>query len=169
MNGSADVLVGCFPPVSDTNASTLILGSMPGKKSLEQNQYYAHPANAFWKIMGELVGAQPDLPYLERLAVLKSSGIALWDVLASCEREGSLDTDIRAEAANDFTAFFALHPHITKVCFNGSKAEQSFKKFVLSKQVLPPLALHRLPSTSPAHAGMRYADKLQAWRTILSC
>lgn len=119
--------------------------------------------------MGELIGAHPGLPYAQRLTILKSSGIALWDALASCEREGSLDADIRAEAANDFTAFFAQHPHITKVCFNGSKAEQSFRKFVLDKQALPPLKFQRLPSTSPAHAGMRYEDKLQAWRTALSC
>ena len=156
-----------FPPVADTNANVLILGSMPGNESLRQNQYYAHPQNDFWKIMGDLVGATPQLPYAQRLAALKSSGIALWDVLASCVREGSLDADIRAEAANDFTVFFARHPHITQVFFNGGKAEQCFRKFVQGKQVLPPLALHRLPSTSPAHAGMRYADKLQAWRVAL--
>lgn len=167
MNGSADVIVGCFPPVANANATTLILGSMPGKESLRQNQYYAHPQNAFWKIMGELVGASPQLSYAQRLALLKSSDIALWDVLASCERERSLDADIRTEAANDFTTFFAQHPHITQVFFNGSKAEQCFRKFVQNKQVLPPLALHRLPSTSPAHAGMRYAEKLQAWRAAL--
>lgn len=160
-------LLRSFPPVADTNASVLILGSMPGKKSLEQNQYYAHPANAFWKIMGELAGASPQLPYAQRLAVLKSAGIALWDVLESCIRETSLDTHIRQESPNDFTEFFARHPHITRVCFNGSKAEQCFKKFVQDKQVLPPLELQRLPSTSPAHAGMLYADKLQAWRSAL--
>ncbi len=157
-----------FAPVGNTDARVLILGSMPGKKSLEQNQYYAHPSNAFWKIMGELVGAYPHLLYTQRLDVLKSSGIALWDVLASCERsESSLDSEIKEEATNDFSSFFARHSHITQVCFNGSKAEQCFRKFVQDKQVFPPLALHRLPSTSPAHAGMRYADKLQAWRTAI--
>lgn len=146
----------------------LILGSMPGKESLKQNQYYAHPANAFWKIMGEIAGAHPGLAYAERLGMLKSSGIALWDVLASCVRESSLDAHIRNETANDFTAFFASHPHITQVFFNGGKAEQCFKKFVQGKQSLPPLTFHRLPSTSPAHAGMRYAEKLQAWRAAIS-
>ncbi len=169
MSERADILVGCFPPVANADATILILGSMPGKASLRQNQYYAHPQNAFWKIMGELIGAHPGLPYAQRLVLLKSSGIALWDVLATCERQGSLDADIRTEAANDFTAFFARHPHITKVYFNGSKAEQSFRKFVLGKQSLPPLGFVRLPSTSPAHAGMRYAEKLQAWRTVLGC
>jgi TDG/mug DNA glycosylase family protein len=155
-----------FAPVSNVDARVLILGSMPGKKSLEQNQYYAHPSNAFWKIMGELVGAKPDMPYEERLGLLKASGIALWDVLASCERQSSLDSHIREESANDFASFFVRHPHITRVFFNGSKAEQSFRKFVQDKQVLPPLHFYRLPSTSPAHAGMRYADKLQAWRAV---
>ena len=156
-----------FAPVCNADASVLILGSMPGKESLRQNQYYAHAQNAFWKIMGDLVGAHPSLPYEERLAALKASGIALWDVLASCERESSLDSHIRNETANDFASFFQQHPHITQVFFNGAKAEQSFRKFVLGKQQLPPLVFQRLPSTSPAHAGMRYADKLQAWRAVI--
>lgn len=159
--------VHSFAPVENPVAQVLILGSMPGKMSLQQAQYYAHPANAFWKIMGELVGAQPELPYPERLERLRATGIALWDVLESCERASSLDAHIRDETANDFAAFFARHPHVTQVYFNGGKAEQSFRKFVLGKQALPPLQLHRLPSTSPAHAGMRYPEKLEAWRTIL--
>jgi double-stranded uracil-DNA glycosylase len=156
-----------FPPVANEHTTVLILGSMPGKKSLEQQQYYAHPANAFWRIMSELAGADPQFPYDKRLRALKSYGIALWDVLASCERESSLDSHIRKETANDFEAFFAHHPRIAHVYFNGSKAEQSFRKFVLGKQRLPPLEFHRLPSTSPAHAGMRYAEKLLAWRAII--
>jgi hypoxanthine-DNA glycosylase len=157
-----------FPPVADMHATLLILGSMPGKASLQQNQYYAHPHNAFWKIMGELCGAEPSLPYEQRLAALKASGIALWDVLHSCEREGSLDSDIEQEEANDLAAFFSRHPHITRVFFNGAKAEQSFRKFVHGIQKLPPLELVRLPSTSPAHAGMRYADKLKVWREAIA-
>lgn len=158
--------VHCFPPVASPTAKVLILGSMPGNKSLQQHQYYAHPMNAFWKIMGELVGADPQLPYPARLDRLRQSGIALWDVLASCERASSLDSHIRNETANDFATFFAQHPGIARVFFNGGKAEQSFRKFVLGKQALPELAFCRLPSTSPAHAGMRYADKLKAWRAI---
>lgn len=158
----------CFAPVSNADARVLILGSMPGRRSLEENQYYALPQNAFWKIMGELVGAGTTVSYQERLRILKASGIALWDVLASCERsESSLDSRIRNETANDFETFFKKHPHITRVFFNGSKAEQSFKKLVLGKQQLPQLEFHRLPSTSPAHAGMRYADKLRRWRVII--
>ncbi len=156
-----------FPPVADDDATVLILGSMPGKESLRQQQYYAHPANAFWKIMGELVGAHQHLPYEERLRALITAHIALWDVLKSCERESSLDSHIRAEQANDFTSFFKRHPHITHVFFNGAKAEQSFRKFVLEKQELPPQVFQRLPSTSPAHAGMRYAEKLELWKVIV--
>jgi len=157
-----------FPPVADKDATLLILGSMPGIRSLQVRQYYAHPHNAFWKIMGELSGAAPQLPYAQRLHALRQARIALWDVLHSCEREGSLDSDIQAEQANDFSSFFMQHPHINRVCFNGAKAEQSFRKYVSGKQVLPDLHYTRLPSTSPAHAGMRYEEKLAAWRAALS-
>lgn len=156
-----------FPPVADHNARILILGSMPGQRSLDAQQYYAHPYNTFWKIMGELVGAQPQLPYEQRLELLKRSGIALWDVLHSCTRAGSLDSDIQHEQANDFEDFFTNHPDITHVYFNGAKAEQSFRKFVSGKQQIPELALHRLPSTSPAHAGMTYTEKSQIWLAAL--
>lgn len=155
-----------FPPVADKHATSLILGSMPGKESLRQQQYYAHPHNAFWKIMGDLVGAQLDLPYPQRLLALTAAHIALWDVLHTCEREGSLDSDIEQEEANDFATFFARHQNITHVYFNGAKAEQSFKRFVLGKQKLPPLEFVRLPSTSPAYAGMRYEEKLKVWGAL---
>jgi hypoxanthine-DNA glycosylase len=157
-----------FAPVCSPDARVLILGSMPGKESLRQKQYYAHPANAFWKVMGELVGAHPFLSYEDRLEVLRSSGIALWDVLASCVRESSLDSHIRNEKANDFASFFAGHSRVMRVYFNGAKAEQSFNKFVLAKQTLPPLTFQRLPSTSPAHAGMRYEEKLELWKAIIA-
>ncbi len=155
-----------FPPVSSPDARVLILGSMPGKMSLEKRQYYGHPLNAFWKIMGEIAAANPDLPYEKRLDALRASGIALWDVVDSCVRKTSLDSHIQQESPNDFAVFFAEHPRIVNVFFNGAKAEQSFRRFVLDKQALPNLKFHRLPSTSPAHAGMRYADKLAAWRVI---
>jgi hypoxanthine-DNA glycosylase len=168
VSGSSGNLINCFPPVADSNAKVLILGSMPGIESLNQNHYYAHAQNAFWKIMDELAGAHPGLPYEKRLHKLTTAHIALWDVLATCERESSLDTHIRNEKSNDFTAFFAQHPHITCVFFNGAKAEQSFSKLVLGIQELPPLTFQRLPSTSPAHAVMRYEDKLKAWRTVMN-
>lgn len=157
-----------FPPVANADATVLILGSMPGKESLNQNQYYAHPQNAFWKIMGELVGARRELPYTERLLKLTAAHIALWDVLKTCEREGSLDSDIQNETSNDFVAFFKAYPLITHVFFNGAKAEQSFNKFVRGQQTLPQLEFTRLPSTSPAHAGMRYEEKLKLWSAVLN-
>ncbi|MBU0622253.1 MAG: DNA-deoxyinosine glycosylase [Gammaproteobacteria bacterium] len=152
-----------FPPVATKDARVLILGSMPGKASLLHQQYYAHPHNAFWKIMGELIGAHPQLPYEQRLHALTAANIALWDVLKSCERKSSLDAHIRAEEANDFASFFRRYSHITRVFFNGAKAEQSFNRFVMGKQNLPPLEFARLPSTSPAHAGMCYEEKLKVW------
>lgn len=159
-----------FPPIADEHARILILGSMPGKESLRTGQYYAHPRNAFWPILGELTGASPALPYETRARILKSAGIALWDVLASCMRPGSLDADIDPDSIhpNDFAAFFETHPHITRVYFNGAAAEQYFRKHALPQLAQLPLQLQRLPSTSPANASLRYEQKLQAWQAILS-
>lgn len=159
-----------FPPVENPDATILILGSMPGKESLRAGQYYAHPHNAFWPIMGELVGAAPALPYEKRIQKLQSAGIALWDVLASCTRHSSLDADIVADSicANDFASFFRSHPQITRVFFNGAMAEQCFHKQVQPLLEPQPLHYRRLPSTSPANASLRYEQKLQAWRAILN-
>ena len=157
-----------FQPVSGPDAKIIILGSMPGKRSLDKNEYYAHPQNAFWKIIGEFTGTDPKADYAARLYALTSRGIALWDVLKCCERnKSSLDAHIKNESANDFIAFFKKHPHITHVYFNGGKAEQSFRKSVLGKQNLPPLEFYRLPSTSPAHAGKTFQQKLEDWKIIL--
>lgn len=159
-----------FPPIADEHARILILGSMPGKESLRAAQYYAHPRNAFWPIMGELAGASPALTYEERALKLKQADIALWDVLASCMRRGSLDADIAPDSIhpNDFAAFFEAHPHIERVYFNGTMAEQSFRKHVLPLLGHLTLRLERLPSTSPANASLRYEQKLEAWKTILT-
>jgi len=159
----------CFPPIADADARLLILGSMPGKASLEANQYYAHPRNLFWPILGELVGAGPARDYAERARILTANGIALWDVLKSCRRASSLDADIVKSTmiANDFTAFFAAHPHIDRVFFNGTTAEQAFRRHVLPTISTETLLLQRLPSTSPAHAALSYQQKLQSWRIIL--
>lgn len=158
-----------FPPIADAGARILILGSMPGRESLRANQYYAHPRNAFWPIMGELADALPALPYEQRALKLRAAGIALWDVLASCTRPGSLDSDIAPDSIhpNDFAAFFEMHPHISRVYFNGSMAEQSFRKHVLPRLGHLTLRLQRLPSTSPANASLRFEQKLEAWKTIL--
>jgi hypoxanthine-DNA glycosylase len=162
-------LLQCFPPVAAAGARLLILGSMPGRASLDAQQYYAHKQNAFWRIMGELVGAGPQLPYAERLQRLAAAGIALWDVIAACEREGSLDSDIVGQSirANDFAGFLAAHPGIRHIYFNGGAAETAFRRHVLPGLVKPP-ALCRLPSTSPAHAARNYAEKLNAWSAIVA-
>jgi TDG/mug DNA glycosylase family protein len=161
--------VFCFEPVEDTASTVLVLGSMPGKASLAAGQYYAHPRNAFWSIMGELIGAGPGLPYKERLKILRKSGIALWDVLGSCVRTGSLDSRIETAsvAPNDFKSFFLLHPKITRVFFNGAKAEQCFMRYVLPSLESDSLQYRRLPSTSPANAGTSYAQKLLAWQSVM--
>ena len=158
-----------FPPVSNPGAPILILGSMPGKASLSAGQYYAHPRNAFWPIMGELVGAVPSLPYESRIEKLKVAGIALWDVLANCDRDGSLDADIVANSisANDFKDFFLSHPRIFRVFFNGTVAEKCFYKYVLPMLGQKPLRFQRLPSTSPAHASKTYQQKLEEWEAII--
>ncbi len=162
--------VQSFPPIADRRARILILGSMPGKASLAAGQYYAHPQNGFWPIMGALIGAGANLPYLSRTAALKAAGIALWDVLASCERESSLDADIRQESmvANDFTGFFAGHPKIAAVFFNGGMAETCFRRHVAPFVDCTALHLQRLPSTSPANASYSRDRKLAAWRGALA-
>ena len=132
-------------------------------------QYYAHRRNAFWPIMGDLIGAVPALPYESRIQILKSASIALWDVLASCTRDSSLDSDIDAASAsaNDFESFFSTHPNITRVFFNGSMAEKSFHTLVRGTVESKLLHYQRLPSTSPANASMLYKQKLNAWQVII--
>ncbi|WP_265945022.1 DNA-deoxyinosine glycosylase [Dechloromonas sp. A34] len=160
----------CFDFVARDDARILILGSMPGKASLAAQEYYAYKHNAFWRIMGDLLGAGPELPYAQRLARLKAAGVALWDVMAVCERASSLDADIVGASirANDFPAFFAAHPGIRHVFFNGGAAEASFRRLVLPALAAHDLALTRLPSTSPAHAACSYAEKLAAWSAIVA-
>ena len=161
--------IHCFAPIEDTAAIVLILGSMPGRASLAAGEYYAHPRNHFWPIMGELVGAHPELPYEGRLWMLKSSGIALWDVLESCIRNSSLDSHIEEASVspNDFDSFFLRHPKIVCLFFNGVKAEQCFRRHVQPSLKFRPLQYRRLPSTSPANAGTPYEKKLDAWRAVM--
>jgi len=162
-------LIHSFLPVEDRDAQILILGSMPGKASLAAGQYYAHPRNQFWQIMGELVGAHFYLPYEERLRMLKINKIALWDVLAACVRKSSMDARIEksSEIVNDFESFFSDHPRISDVFFNGRKAEQSFLRKVAPLLKSRTLNYHFLPSTSPANATVSYSDKLRIWRRLL--
>jgi TDG/mug DNA glycosylase family protein len=156
-----------FPPIANRAARVLVLGSMPGAASLLAGQYYAYRHNAFWPIMGELFGAGPQIAYAKRTLVVKRAGLALWDVMASCIRVGSLDADIDETSIvpNDFHAFFAAHPRLMHVFFNGAKAEHCFNRYV-RPHLSEWLRFTRLPSTSPAHAGLSFARKLKAWRAV---
>jgi TDG/mug DNA glycosylase family protein len=158
-----------FAPVASFEARILILGSMPGVASLEAVQYYAFPRNAFWKIMGDLFGATAELGYQERLTVIKRNHIALWDVIAACQRPGSLDSAISDSglATNDFNAFLDQHPSIKDIYFNGQKAANLFAKKV-SPGLTRQYQYQTLPSTSPAYAAKSYAQKLDAWSIIKS-
>lgn len=160
-----------FPPVAAPRAEVLILGSLPGEKSIEMQQYYAQRRNAFWSIMGELCGAGPELAYAERLGCLRAAGIALWDVLAAGERRGSLDSKIvpSSVVVNDFASFFATHRRIRLVLFNGAMAADLYRRHVLPRLPadLAALESRRLPSTSPANASFSYERKLEAWSQAL--
>ncbi len=155
-----------FPPILPSSPHTLILGSMPGGKSLELNQYYAHPQNQFWRFMGDLYGAGPDLPYDDRLNILKHQGIAVWDVVHSCDREGSMDSAIKNPRVNDFETLFKEYPSIQKVVFDSLTAENFYIRMVLPK-LAHSLSYHRVPSPSPAHARLDYASKLIIWKEVL--
>ena len=157
-----------FPAVYRADARVLILGSMPGEASLAAAQYYAHPRNAFWPIMGTLFGAGADLPYAQRLERLTGAGVALWDVIARCVRAGSLDSAIAHDSIepNDFAALFAACPHIGHVFFNGAAAETAFRRHVRLAPAIPQPRFTRLPSTSPAHAARSFETKLAAWQLV---
>ncbi|MGD0547009.1 MAG: DNA-deoxyinosine glycosylase [Terracidiphilus sp.] len=160
-----------FDAVESAHARVLILGTLPSVKSLERCEYYAHPRNCFWWIMGELIGASPDLPYLDRLQRLRQSGIALWDVCRAAERAGSSDTNILLPTveANDFSGFFAHHPRIELICFNGQPAERLFRRKVLPLLAgLRPIPRRVLDSTSPACARTSREEKLARWREAIS-
>lgn len=150
----------------------LILGSMPGERSLAQNEYYAHPRNLFWPLMGELFDAGRDHPYLERVGRLQTRHIGIWDVLAECDRPGSLDGSIlpESEVPNDIVGLLQSHPHIATVALNGGKAQQSFRRHVepqldvVTRQRLRVLAM---PSTSPANAAIPLTIKRAQWQRLL--
>lgn len=159
-----------FPPIAAPDARVLILGSLPGQASLAAGQYYAQPRNAFWPIMGELIGAGLDVPYDERAARLRASGIALWDVCEAAVRPGSLDAAINLQSVvtNDFASFYEQHPRIAHVCTNGATAQRLYLRRVqpLLAEPAASLPVHLLPSTSPAHASLRVAQKLARWRVL---
>ena len=162
--------VRSFGPVIGTNPRVVVLGSMPGVASLEAVQYYAHPRNAFWPIMGRLFGFDAAAEYEDRIRSIEALPIILWDSLKACHRPGSLDSDIddASAEANDFPRLLRQHPGIRAILFNGASSEKYFRKLALP--LLPEIErvdLLRLPSTSPANAGMTFEQKLAAWRRLL--
>jgi hypoxanthine-DNA glycosylase len=155
-----------LPPIIDDGARVLILGNMPSVMSLGAHEYYANPRNAFWRITGEIFGFEADDVYHDRTAALTAHGVAVWDVLRSCRRAGSLDSAVEPDSmvANNLGLLFDEHPRIRRVFFNGAASEKNFNRLV---RVPPDLQYRRLPSTSPAQT-MRYADKLAAWREAIT-
>jgi len=162
---AAPLLLGLAPIIGE-GAQTLILGNMLSVMSVASQQYYGNPRNAFWRITGELFGFAADDPYDARANALRSHGIAVWDVLKSCRRAGSLDSAVEPDSMvpNDFGELFDGNPAITRVLFNGAAAEKNFNRFV---RVAPDVQYQRLPSTSPAQT-MRYEDKLAVWREAIT-
>jgi TDG/mug DNA glycosylase family protein len=161
-----------FKPIIGGKPKVLILGSMPGAESLRQQQYYAHTRNLFWEIMGQLFQFSAAADYNERSALLVTHRIALWDVIAQCQRPGSLDTAIVSESIviNDFAGLFFEYPTIEYVFFNGRKAESEFMKRVQPTLVDLSIDLkyELLPSTSPANASINKTEKFQKWSRIKS-
>jgi hypoxanthine-DNA glycosylase len=164
--------VESFPFIAAPTCHTLILGSMPGVASLARQQYYAHPRNAFWPIMTELLGIARDCDYAARTQALAAAGFGVWDVLKACIRPGSLDTSIETASIvpNDIAAFVAAHRNLRRIACNGGKAAQLFHRHVRPRLDALPHASEfmSLPSTSPAHAGMPYIEKLRRWSALMA-
>ena len=162
-----DPLSHGFPPIAPKDGRVLVLGSLPGGASLEKQQYYGQPRNAFWTIMGVLCGATPELDYPERIRHLERARVVLWDVIAAAERPGSLDSSIVSSTMqiNDFASLFGRCRQIERVFFNGAKAAELYRRRVLPLLGQREAALPRivLPSTSPANARLSTDDKLAAW------
>ena len=169
MNEMDDLCVG-FPPSVDADCRVLVLGSMPSVKSLSEQQYYAHPQNRFWKMMTKLLTGRdvPPTDYHERLDMLLTHHIALWDAIASCRREGSLDSAIHDERGNDFAAFLKRWPKITTILCNGGKSFQCFKRYNKALLARKDLTIRQMPSTSPANARWRLEMLIEEWKKALS-
>ncbi|NBD27044.1 DNA-deoxyinosine glycosylase [Paenibacillus glycinis] len=161
--------VHSFPPMIREGAKVLVLGSMPGAASLAANQYYGNPRNHMWRVLYGLFGREPDEAYEDRLAFASSHGIAMWDVIASCEREGSLDANIRDEVPNDLPGLLADYPGVHGLIFNGAKSHDTFMKYFKDHPGLADLAKLKLPSTSPipTRTMRTTADRIEAWRALM--
>lgn len=152
-----------FPPISDKKSQILILGTMPGDRSLQLQQYYGHAGNHFWKIMFSLFGLPFTKDYEERKNLLLNNGIALWDVLKGCECKGSADHNILNEEPNGFQSFYHQHPGIKKVFFASKKAESFYDKYIGKS---PDKLYQVLPSPSSANTWKTFEQKLDEWRII---
>ena len=153
-----------FAPSIDNNSHILILGSMPGAKSLEEQQYYAHPQNRFWKVMG-IICNEPKLhefDYDKKLKTLLKNNIALWDTLKTCKRDGSLDSDIQNETPNNIRKLLKKYPDIKTICLNGNKSYSAFKKYFLN--LLEKYNCNKMPSTSPANARYGLEKLITKWK-----
>ena len=158
-----------FEPSVNDNCKVLILGSMPGVKSLEKQQYYAHPLNRFWKVMGILCNTDlTGCDYNSRLKILLDNGFALWDTIDSCEREGSLDSNIKKEKPNDIRKLLILYPNIRTICLNGNKSYSSFRKHFPELLTDERYNIYPLPSTSPANAKYQLKDLINEWQKIIN-
>ena len=156
-----------FKPSIDIYSKVLILGSMPGVKSLEKQQYYAHPQNRFWKVMG-IICNEPKLyefTYNLKLKTLLKNNIALWDTIKTCKREGSLDSDIQNETPNDIKGLLKNYPNIKTICLNGNKSYSAFKKYF--PDLLEKYNCHKMPSTSPANARYNLDILIKEWVKVL--
>ncbi len=159
-------MLQCFPPLIDDNAQILIIGTMPSVKSLDRKEYYAHPRNAFWKIIATLFNNGSDFSdFAEKKACILKNHLALWDNLKFCERQGSLDSNIKNMIPNDFETLLKTHPHISHLIFNGKKSFQIFKKF--HPNLLEKYPYFILPSTSPANATLSVDKKFSLWQDAL--
>lgn len=154
-----------FAALADENSKILILGSMPGRRSLDMQEYYAHPQNRFWKLLALLFDEAVPEAYADKKALLARHYIALWDTLGYCEREGSLDSDIKNEQPNAVLELLAAYPRIKAVFCNGGKAGAAFKKY-FAKNLPAGVAVYYFHSTSPANARMRLADLAEEWQLI---
>jgi hypoxanthine-DNA glycosylase len=159
-----------FDPIASTDARVLILGSLPSQQSLRKREYYGNPQNAFWQVMGELFDAGPDIPYLRRTKKLSRHRIAVWDVLQSSVRPGSMDAaiDLTTAIPNDFQAFFEEHPMLELLCFNGKKAAELYRRLVVPQGIstIDKIEFRTMPSTSPAYASMNLDEKIRRWSAV---
>jgi hypoxanthine-DNA glycosylase len=158
-------LIHSFDPLIDDNPRVLILGSMPGKYSLEKGEFYAYPRNLFWTLIYSIFGVQPDHTYEEKKSFLKSKKIALWDVIKECSRSGSSDFNIINPIINDFEGLLVHYPNIRSIFLNGKKAESLFTRNV-NNIAKYNVSLFKLPSSSPANASISLDKKLKAWNLI---